>query len=187
MEMQADRETPLVALVMGDPCGISPELMAKLLRKLGEKGTIPDLYQRLQDRHRERERNYDNQQRRLFEAAVSSDLPRGSGGNLQSQIVDPDLVEAVSEIAETRKDKPWWVWLQEIEYETHVDRKESIYLQALESNPQSGPLLMNYADFLRDVRKDRGKAEKFYKRAVESDPEYCASLPTDRDFLRYTS
>lgn len=163
------------------------ELMAKLLRKLGEKGTIPDLYQRLQDRHRERERNYDNQQRRLFEAAVSSDLPRGSGGNLQSQIVDPDLVEAVSEIAETRKDKPWWVWLQEIEYETHVDRKESIYLQALESNPQSGPLLMNYADFLRDVRKDRGKAEKFYKRAVESDPEYCASLPTDRDFLRYTS
>jgi 4-hydroxythreonine-4-phosphate dehydrogenase len=30
-EMQAERETPRVALVMGDPCGISPELMAKLL------------------------------------------------------------------------------------------------------------------------------------------------------------
>jgi protein O-mannosyl-transferase len=160
------------------------EMMAKLLTKLGEKGSVPDLYQRLQDRHRERERNYDEQQRRLFEAAVSSEQSVRSGGNLQSKSLDPSLAEAVSEIAETRKDKPWWVWALEAEKEKDVGKKERLYLHALELNPKSASLLLGYALLLQHERKDMDKAQEFYERAIENDPEYSLALQAYAGFLR---
>ena len=79
--------------------------MAKLLSKLREKGSVPDLYERLKERARQRERNYDDQQRRLFEASV----PHNQSNEARTTS-DEALREAVSEIASSRKDKPWWVW-----------------------------------------------------------------------------
>lgn len=159
------------------------ELLAKLLTKLGERGSVPDLYQRLQDRHREREQNYDEQQRRLFKAAVSAEPRRGVGGDLQVKTVDSALAEAVNEIAETRKDKPWWVWAQEADDEAQPDAKERIYLQALEALPDNAELHRDYASFLQ-YKPDPGKAQVHYERSLELNPTKILTLISYADFLK---
>ena len=161
------------------------ELMAKLLAKLREKGSVPDLYQRLQERHRQRERNYDEQQRGLFEAAISpkpvtqNDKPETSSASK----ADPALAEAVSEIAESRKDKPWWKWANEAIAAPDPDTKERIYKQALEALPGSAGLYRNYAGFLSSERKDFDAAEEHYQRALNAEPEETFTLATYADFL----
>jgi protein O-mannosyl-transferase len=160
------------------------ELMAKLLTKLGEKGSVPDLYQRLQDRHRERERNYDDQQRKLFESAVSPEK-RSMSTAVESkpQNEDPALAEAVSEIAETRKDKPWWVWSQEAHQTTNAEAKERIYLQALEALPDSSDLHAEYALLLQQ-RADRKKAQQHYERSLEINPNDPITLVSYANFSK---
>jgi tetratricopeptide (TPR) repeat protein len=165
------------------------ELMAKLLTKLREKGSVPDLYERLKERARQRERNYDEQQRRLFEAAVASEPigkrkaePRGLDSKFETTKADPALSEAVSEIADSRKDKPWWVWTNEADAELTVAAKEKIYLQALDAFPNNVHLLRDYAITLE--RSDEyDKAEDVYKRALAAHPKDSLTLVFYGDFL----
>lgn len=156
------------------------ELMAKLLSKLREKGSMPDLYERLKERARQRERSYDDQQRKLFEASTP---PRQVGRTTSSASpkTDPALSEAVSEIAESRKDKPWWVWYQEAS-NAPEDAKEAVFQQALEALPDSSDLLRSYAT-LSQKRNDMEKAEKLYARAVEAEPRNALSLSFYASFL----
>jgi tetratricopeptide (TPR) repeat protein len=159
------------------------ELMAKLLTKLREKGSVPDLYQRLQDRHRQRERNYDDQQRRLFEAAVSPEpREKRKASEPAPGEADRTLAEAVSEIAESRKDKPWWVWANEADDAAAPEEKERIFLRALEVLPDSADLYRNYAAFLEITEPD--KAQQYYERAVELNPNGALTLVSYADFLK---
>ena len=153
------------------------ELMAKLLSKLREKGSVPDLYERLKERARQRERNYDDQQRRLFEASAPHD--ESNEGRTTS---DEALREAVSEIASSRKDKPWWVWYDEATAAPDAKTKEAIYRQAVEALPDSADLLRAYALFLdREGKMD--SAEKFYLQALEKDPKAAITLVFYAEFL----
>ena len=161
------------------PIGGFDELMAKLLTKLREKGSVPDLYERLQQRARQRERNYDEQQRRLFEAAVSPearDRSTAEPGN-----ADHGLSLAVSEIAESRKDKPWWVWQKEADAAPNTAQEE-IYEQAVKALPDSSPMLRGYALYLFNAGK-YDEAENFYQRAVKADPKDRLALAFYATFL----
>ncbi|HET8669568.1 MAG TPA: SIR2 family protein, partial [Candidatus Saccharimonadales bacterium] len=125
------------------------ELMAKLLTKLREKGSVPDLYQRLKDRARIREQRYDEQQRKLFEAAkVVQAVDMDTGMSSTPRPADSELSKAVSQIAESRKDKPWWVWFQEAAAAPDPETKQTIYQQALAALPDSSDLHSAYASFL---------------------------------------
>jgi Tfp pilus assembly protein PilF len=160
------------------------ELMAKLLSKLRERGSVPDLYERLCERARQRERSYDDQQRRLFEAAVASDH-RDNGRDKSSSRTSGDLAlsEAVSEIAESRKDKPCWVWFKEAEAAGDLNSQEAVLLQGIDALPNSAPMLRTYASFLARERSDLDKAEAFYKRALTIDPKEPLTLGFYADFL----
>jgi protein O-mannosyl-transferase len=152
------------------------ELMAKLLSKLREKGSVPDLYERLKERARQRERNYDDQQRRLYEASTRSRPPaEARSASSTPRETDRALSEAVSEIAVSRKDKPWWVWSQEASAAPNDAAKEAILLQALEALPNDSDVLRTYGLFL-EGKDDENKAKEFYLRAVEADPQNAMSL-----------
>jgi protein O-mannosyl-transferase len=160
------------------------ELMAKLLSKLGDRGSVPDLYERLKDRHRQRELSYDNQQRRLFEKSVPSRrTDEDRSRSLPLQDADNTLTDAVSKMAETRKEKPWWVWSEEARNAPNADTKEAIFVQALEACPESASLLGSYASFLLRERKDLDKAEQYYQRALRADPNDSLNLARYADFL----
>ena len=160
------------------------ELMAKVLSKLRERGSVPDLYERLKERARQRERSYDEQQRKLVEASLGSREDDLRGPAVQSaRNTDPALSQAVSGIAESRKDKPWWVWSQEARKAVDADATEAILIQAIEALPNSSDLLSRYALFLEQVRKNANLAEEFYKRAIEADPSNAMSLAFYADFL----
>jgi protein O-mannosyl-transferase len=162
------------------------ELMAKLLTKLRENGTVPDLYKRLQDRHRERERSYEKQESQLFGAAVSSE-PRSASKTLAATETetksDPALTEAVNTIAESRTVKPWWAWVGEASAAVDTNAREKIYLQALEALPADPDLHRNYAGFLE--YKNSEKAREHYERAIELDPRNALTLVSYADFLKW--
>ena len=159
------------------------ELMAKLLSKLRERGSVPDLYQRLQERARQRERSYDEQQRKLFEAAIAtSTRVEGKDNAPQPKTGDPALSEAVSDIAESRKEKPWWVWYQEASAAEHPELTRDILLRSLDALPNSGDLMRTYAHFL-EQHDDLDEAEKYYRMALKADADNPVTLAFFADFL----
>jgi tetratricopeptide (TPR) repeat protein len=153
------------------------ELMAKLLRKLGELGPVPDLYERLKERARQRERNYDEQFHRLWEASKPLE-----SGKTEPTRADREFSEAVSEIAESRKEKPWWVWSEEAGAAPDEATKRKIYSQALEALPNNSHLLREFAFFL-DGLGEEDKVEELYKRSIEIDPKTALTLTLYGDFL----
>lgn len=157
------------------------ELMAKLLTKLREKGTVPDLLDRLKVRARERELNYEKQQDRLVEGALK--LEPGETGTGGGKKTDTALSRAVSEIGESRKDKPWWSWFQEAKAAPDRATNERILLQGVEALPNSAPMLRSYAVFLSSEESDLDKAQTYYQRAFAVDPKDYLTLAFYGDFL----
>lgn len=157
------------------------ELMAKLLTRLKEKGSVPDLLERLKNRARDRELNYEKQQDKLVETALMlGPGQRGTGGGKEA---DTALSEAVSEIGDSRKDKPWWSWVQEAQAAPDHDTKERILSQGVEALPNSAPMRRSYAGFLADESRDFDKAQAHYQRAVEIDPKDYLTMAFYGDFL----
>ena len=160
------------------------ELMAKILSKLREKGAVPDLYERLKERARQREVAYDEQQRRLFETAMPIEQPDGDKVFIPSHSAsDQSLRQAVSEIADSRKDKPWWVWVQEATNASNPDRQQAVLMEALEAYPKNSNVLRYLAIFYEQSRGDYNKADEFYQHAIEADPADPLSLGFYADFL----
>ena len=64
----------------------------------------------------------------------------------------------------------WWSVEQEATAEKDIEKKDKIYTEGIKEFPQSHELLSNYAIFLWKVVKDYDKAEQYYKKALELDP-----------------
>jgi tetratricopeptide (TPR) repeat protein len=147
------------------------QLMAKLLTKLREKGSVPDLYERLKERARQRERSYDEQQRTLFEASVVTAAVQRGGSVVATETgLDNSLSKAVSEIAANRKDKPWWIWLREAQAAPDANAKQAIDSQAHEALSE-----LDYAQFL-DQLGEVETAGEHYKRVLSEHPNDALSL-----------
>src|SRR6185369_7332662 len=97
---------------------------------------------------------------------------------------DQTLSEAVSEIAGSRKDKPWWVWANEANAAPDLASKDNIYARALEASPNNRNLLRRYAIFLHTDLKDWERADRVYKLAVQADPTDSMLLSFYANFLK---
>ena len=167
------------------------EMMVKLLHKLQKPLGIPDLFENLKIRARERETRYDEQQRHLHEKTFGSKSatkpvtkPQPDTDKDTTPDKDTALDEAVTAVASQRKEKPWWVWTQEAESETDQDKKAAIYQEAIEALPDSIQLLGNYAYFLHTERKDFDLADEYFKRAIDAGPRSANNLGNYANFLK---
>ena len=79
----------------------------------------------------------------------------------------------------------WWDYQVRVDSEDDIDKKEQIFLEGIKDLPKAHQLLGNYASFLHtikkdyngnyaifleDIKKDYDKAEEYYKKALELDP-----------------
>ncbi|HET6980312.1 MAG TPA: SIR2 family protein [Pyrinomonadaceae bacterium] len=157
------------------------QLMAKLLSKLREKGSVPDLYERLKERARQRERSYDEQQRKLYEAGVSSEPVRR--GKAEPVKQDSTLSRAVTDIADSRKEKPWWKWSEEASVADKNETKRSILEQGIEALPNSPQMHREYAGFLAEQAGEMDKADAHYQRSLSLDAKDPVALAFYGDFF----
>ena len=70
-----------------------------------------------------------------------------------------------------RGDKTWWNYDLLASQEKDVKKANEIYLQGIKEFPKSAEISGNYAIFLSDIRKQYDEAEKYYKKALELDPD----------------
>ena len=79
----------------------------------------------------------------------------------------------------------WWtVELEAEKYKkSNIDKADSIYREGLKKFKDNANLIGNYANFLRDIRKDYDNAEKHYKKALEIDPKNASNLGNYAGFL----
>ena len=82
-----------------------------------------------------------------------------------------------------REAKTWWAWELEAGAAQTVDERDAIYQAAIEELPESAPLLGNYANFLRNERRELDRAETFYRRALAADPGLAEILGNYATFL----
>jgi protein O-mannosyl-transferase len=170
------------------------ELFLTLYAQYQELHGMPDLYDRLCERSRRREQNFDEQIKNIQEnlrpkpvivatepkKTISTPVAAESDvGQIQTLLQD-----AAGQLTEYRKEKPWWLWQKEALEEPDIDRQEVIYKDALNNLPNSAPLLGNYAFFLDSVRKDYDRAEKFYRHAIDIDPKQVNNLGNYANFLK---
>ncbi|MCF7669366.1 MAG: SIR2 family protein [Verrucomicrobia bacterium] len=83
--------------------------------------------------------------------------------------VSAALKEAVTRTDETLPD--WWSIEVEADKIKAADatKADAIYVKGLEKYPDSPELLLSYANFLRDFRKDNIRAEEFYQKTLKLD------------------
>jgi len=81
----------------------------------------------------------------------------------------PDFWKAMSEARRARRQD--------------INRAEEVYRQGLDQFPNEALLLVDYADFLSDIRKDYDAAEAMYKRALEANPKNADILGNYAIFL----
>ncbi len=85
----------------------------------------------------------------------------------------------------TKGFKDWWsVELEASKFKKSDSQKaDSIYKNGIKQFSQSAPLLGSYAIFLCDIRKDYDRAEEYYKRSLEADPNHANNLGNYSGFL----
>ena len=155
----------------------------ELMLLLGQRLEIPDLLSELDDRHRIRIASYKDQQARLsLKIQDSKTSPeRRTSDSVASEGALLSL--ALSDLAKQQKTKPWWEWEREAAAKSDPAEKDAVYREALKALPGNPQLLGNYANFLKNVRKDMDKAEKLYKQAIEADPKNAKNLGNYAIFL----
>lgn len=81
----------------------------------------------------------------------------------------PIVAEALYDICD--RSGGLWAWERKAESMVDLDKRRTIYTQALKQCPNSHELLGNFANFLTDQRSEHNEAEKHYLRAIEACPE----------------
>jgi tetratricopeptide (TPR) repeat protein len=166
------------------------ELMLKIQDHMRSHWKTPDLLEEMEKRQRDREKSYKDQRGRIAtaltvqskEAVVESQDQAASRKTETSE--ERDLADAaVRLLAPGEKEKPWWQWVMEAEREQDLERKESIFDQALKKMPREANLLGGYAAFLHNNRKDFDRTEQFYKHAIEANPSNAINLGNYALFL----
>jgi len=176
------------------------QLMAILQWRLHEIGLIPDLQQRLEERTRQRELNYDKQQRFLSETVAafviqemrthkssSSDTADAEPARELTEKGEPPLIRYVKTsineyvyvqaIKKSSSAANLLRYAQFLEQEREdYDNAELYYERALNAAQKDPSILVTYANFLTQKRNDSSKAEKYLKSALEIDPNNHPAL-----------
>ncbi len=88
----------------------------------------------------------------------------------ESEKADQETKDALSGIT-SRGEKTWWHYQLLVENETDPDKQNEIYLKGIKEFPNSHELHGNYANFLKNIKKNYDEAEKYYLKALELDPD----------------
>ena len=79
---------------------------------------------------------------------------------------------------------PYQILLRAIREEKSDPHKaDKTYLNGIAKYNNSIPLLGNYANFLKNIRKDYDRAEEYYQKALEADPQQAINLGNYAIFL----
>ena len=80
--------------------------------------------------------------------------------------------DAVSNMV-SRGTKDWFYYEIEASKEEDITKRDKIYQEGIKSLPNSAEFQGNYANFLKNIRKEYDKAEMYYKKALELDPNHA--------------
>lgn len=97
---------------------------------------------------------------------------------------DPIATQVIIKSAENSDN--WWSWQIKINNETDNNEKEKLYNTAIQSFPKSAGLRINYAHFLKDIRKDYARADELFQMGIDLDPTNAAAIGSYALFLTYT-
>jgi tetratricopeptide (TPR) repeat protein len=157
--------------------------MTRLYVKLGEKYSVPDLRENLEQCAKKRRQSFDEQHRKLYQSTVLLEIHERMHKRLAKGESDQGLLEFVRKTVESRKEKPWWVWASEALTELDLAEKDRIYARAIEAFPNDATLLERYALFLHKDRTDLERADHFYQLAIEADSTNRKLLTFYANFL----
>ena len=93
----------------------------------------------------------------------------------------PSVTKALA--ATLERSGGWWAWHQKAGLEKDLERRETVYRQAIQHCPKSAPLRDCFATFLTDLRGKHDEAEKLYREAIKLDPKGVACIANLATFL----
>jgi protein O-mannosyl-transferase len=137
------------------------ELMLQLWERLGLESPKPEL----QKTHNKRVASWQKQ----FEELNKRVKQPGSGSATEKEL-EPVRQAAAAAVQRLTKEEDWWAWQLKADAETDPAKKEAIFREGLNDFPKSAELTGNFANFVKDVRKDYDEAEQLYRKALELDP-----------------
>jgi protein O-mannosyl-transferase len=132
------------------------EFMLQLAAKLVKDFNVDDIAERTAKLGQERAERYREQATKLQESSA-----RGSPAEQKAGMV---LSESV------RAGRSWWAWAIKARAETDIEQRNRVYLEGMQHFPKSAELVVSYANFLADQRKDYDAAEVMYKKALGLNP-----------------
>ncbi|MBD0258334.1 MAG: tetratricopeptide repeat protein [Cytophagales bacterium] len=122
--------------------------------------------------------NYDLLDKQILEVAQrKADNYRKQIEKIQSkQQVGKDTKEALDKTIKSKEgNKDWWDYELLVKAEKDINKQDQIYQEGISKFPDSKELLHNYAS-LSFMRKEYDKAEHYYQKALEIDPNYIYAL-----------
>nr|WP_288406931.1 tetratricopeptide repeat protein [uncultured Herbaspirillum sp.] len=150
------------------------EFMVQLAQKLFEGFDLANIAQNIENLGKERAKRYQIQAEGLLKQLAKAHIPQHS----------PTTDKARQSITEvSHNDSKWWSWELRAKAENDTEKRNSIYLRALEVLPDSPELIGSYANFLADQRKDYDKAEAMYLKALALDPNEVTTIGNYANFL----
>lgn len=92
---------------------------------------------------------------------------------LKSEVssANPERQETAREISENTNEENWWTYQLKANAAKTGEEKEKAYKEGLKKFPESSELYNNYANFLKENKKDYQGAEECYKQALRISPE----------------
>jgi len=96
---------------------------------------------------------------------------------------DPDTKKALEEMVD-RSPRDWWYYEQKAREESDPDKRHKIYEDGMNACPNSHELMCNYANFLKNIRREYDQSEEYYKRALEAAPKDATYLGNYANFLK---
>jgi len=148
-ELVAKHKGRLIAIMGFD------ELMLQLSAELGIESQANQIEKQAEKRLQKYNEGWDELRKRLDSADETPEIK--------------PVKDALLKTAEGDSNQ-WWAWQSRVAEEPALDRKEQLYLEGLEHCPSSSSLTGNFANFMRNVRKDYAVAERLYRKVLELDP-----------------
>jgi len=146
------------------------EFMVQLAQRLFAGFQLASIAQSIEELGKERAKRYQAQLEQLAKADITPRSPTADKAR-----------QSISEAS--HDDSKWWTWELRARAENDPDKRDAIYREAVSHLPNRPELASNYANFLKNQRKDYDAAEAMYKKALELDPNHANITGNYANFL----
>ncbi len=146
------------------------DFMLELAAKLVPKFDLGVTAERTEKLGKERAERYREQAAKLQGSSARGSPAQRRAGAVLSKSIQPG--------------KSWWSWEMLASAESDIAKRDAIYKNGLREFPDSAALTGNYANFLKNQRKDYNAAEVQYKKALELDPSHANNTGNYANFLK---